>query len=82
MSATLLFNLMLLAVVGGLLVWFPDRLTLVPLILSKVTPPIESNAPARPSRRSRRDPAGDRRQTKKAPKGKKRAKKKPARSPR
>jgi len=48
MSANLVFNLVLLVAVAGLLVWFPDRLTLVPLILSKVTPPAATTAAASP----------------------------------
>lgn len=53
MSAALVVNLSLLILVGVLLVWFPDRLTLVPLILSRV-----NRAPPGPAREEPPQAAG------------------------
>lgn len=72
MSAHLAFNLALLVLIGALLMWFPDRLTLVPLILSKVQAPIPPAEPPREQPAARRRP-GRRPAT--------RAKKKPAKKP-
>lgn len=79
MSASLAFNLALLVVVGALLVWFPDKLTLIPLVLSKVTPPAAQAADASPGSRPRpgaRRAAPGRRPGPKGKKPPKRAKRK------
>lgn len=61
MSAALVVNLSLLVLVGALLIWFPDRLTLVPMILSRVNrappgPAREEPPRAAPRRRPGRRP--------------------------